>query len=180
MLAGQLAATLGPRLRADASLNLDPSFYMRVQRVMLLLMLAVVTTAPPLSAQDTATAEVRAVIDRLFDGMRAGDSTAVRAAFHPEARLQSAILREGQPVVASTPIDDFVRAVGTPHDAVWDERLSDVEVSVDDPLAQAWMRYEFYLGDRFSHCGVNAMQFVRTNAGWQILQITDTRRPSCD
>lgn len=153
---------------------------MRSYRAVLLLIAALGTGVLPLNAQDTAAAEVRAVVDRLFDGMRAGDSTVVRAAFHPEARLQSAVLRDGAPAVVSTPIDDFVRAVGTPHDAVWDERLSDLHISVDDPLAQAWMRYEFHLGDRFSHCGVNAMQLVRTSAGWQILQITDTRRPDCD
>lgn len=146
---------------------------------MLMLLATLGAGAAPLSGQDGATAEVRSVIDRLFDGMRAGDSAAVRAAFHPQARLQSVVLRDGVPGVATTSIEDFAQAVGAPHDAIWDERLSDVQISVDDPLAQAWMRYEFYLGDRFSHCGVNAMQLVRTEAGWQILQITDTRRPEC-
>ena len=127
-----------------------------------------------------AEAEVRAAIDRLFDAMRAGDSTAVRAAFHPDARLMSTALRDGQPQLREDAIDGFVRAVGTPHDEVWDERISDVEIEVDDPLASAWMEFRFYLGDRFSHCGVNAFQFVRTTDGWKVLQITDTRRASCD
>jgi hypothetical protein len=36
--------------------------------------------------------------------------------------------------------------------------------------------YVFYVGDRFSHCGVDSFQLVRISAGWRIIQIADTRR----
>jgi hypothetical protein len=36
--------------------------------------------------------------------------------------------------------------------------------------------HAFYLDDAFSHCGVNAFQFVRGQDGWLVTQITDTRR----
>ena len=66
----------------------------------------------------------------------------------------------------------------------FDERVGEVEVRVDDGLATAWMPYRFYAGDRFSHCGVNAMQFVRyappgEAPRWRIVQIIDTRRTTC-
>ena len=131
------------------------------------------------AAGGAAVEEVRAVVRRLFDGMRAGDSTAVRSAFHPEARLQTTAVANGEPVVRTDAVSDFVRAVGTPHAEVWDERISGLEIQVDEPLATAWMRYRFHLGDRFSHCGVNAMQLLRTSAGWRIFQLVDTRRASC-
>lgn len=127
-------------------------------------------------AQVSAEQEVRAVVDRLFTGMRQGDSTVVRSVFHPQARLMSAGVRQGEPVLRSDSIDAFVRAVGTPHDQVWDERISNVQIRVDGPLATAWMDYAFYTGERFSHCGVNAFQLFRTQQGWKVIQITDTRR----
>lgn len=127
-------------------------------------------------AQAPAEAAVRAVIDQLFDGMRAGDSTAVRAAFHPEARLMSVGMRDGRAVLRADAVDAFVKAVGTPHDAVWDERLGRVEIRVDGALATAWTAYRFYAGEQFSHCGVNAFQLFEGERGWQIIQITDTRR----
>lgn len=130
-------------------------------------------------AQATAEQEVRAVVDRLFDGMRAGDSAVVRSVFHPQAGLFTTTIRDGQPLLRSDSIAAFVRAVGTPHEQVWDERISNVEIRVDDPLATAWMDYRFHLGERFSHCGVNALQFFRTPEGWKIIQIIDTRRQSC-
>lgn len=73
-------------------------------------------------------------------------------------------------------VDRFVEAVGTPHEELWDEKVWDVEVRIDENLAQAWMHYAFYLGDEFSHCGVNAMQLVHDGTAWKITQVTDTRR----
>lgn len=140
---------------------------------------APVPTAPvaaPASAAPREAAEVRATIDRLFDGMRRGDSTAVRAAFHPEARLMTIGVREGRPVLGGGSVDAFVRAVGTPHDDTWDERISNVEIRVDGNLATAWMDYSFYAGERFSHCGVNAFQLFRGPEGWKVFHIADTRR----
>lgn len=148
---------------------------------LLLLFLVGCTTGPavaPAAAPATSpeAVEVRATIDRLFDGMRRGDSTAVRAVFHPEARLVTIGAREGKPVLAGGSVDAFVRAVGTPHDAVWDERISNVEIRVDDNLATAWMDYSFYAGEKFSHCGVNAFQLFRGPEGWKVFHIADTRR----
>lgn len=133
----------------------------------------------PSSAQ-SAEETVRATIEALFYGMRAGDSTQVRAVFHENARLHTALGPSETGAVRSTPVDSFVAAVGRPHDQTWDERIWDVEVRVDGPLASAWVPYVFYLGDERSHCGVNAVQLVKTGDGWRIIQLTDTRRETCD
>ena len=66
-----------------------------------ILTLGLLALAAPVTAQssaDLSSEGVQAVIDQLFDGMRAGDSTMVRGTFHPEARLQSAFVRDGQPM----------------------------------------------------------------------------------
>jgi hypothetical protein len=76
--------------------------------------------------------------------------------------------------------DGFVSAVGTPHDEVWDERVGEIRIRVDNGLATAWMDYTFYLGETRSHCGVNAIQLVLTEDGWKMLNIVDTRRNGCE
>jgi hypothetical protein len=146
-----------------------------IVRVLAVALLLFGGAAMPLRAQ-APEAEVMGVVQRLFDGMRAGDSTAVRAVFHPDARLVSVGVRGGQPLLRSEAVDAFVQAVGAPHEQVWDERIWDVEIRVDENLATAWMHYAFYLGDQFSHCGVNAFQFFHGSEGWRVIQITDTRR----
>ncbi|NRA10722.1 MAG: hypothetical protein HRT57_02055, partial [Crocinitomicaceae bacterium] len=75
-------------------------------------------------------------------------------------------------------LDEFITAVGTPHDKVWDERISNVIIHRDENLAQVWMDYSFYLGDKFLHCGVNSFQLISTKKGWKIISITDTKRNS--
>lgn len=152
-------------------------------------LLFVAVLAAPSSAQDGTAdllissagpeADVRAVTDavvRLFDGMRTGDSAVVRDLFHPEARLLTMLTREGAPALAQAEVDAFVEMVGSPHDQVFDERIANLEVRVDENLALAWMDYAFYLGEQFSHCGVNLFQFVRTRDRWKIISIADTRR----
>ena len=133
------------------------------------------TPAPPAGpASDRAA--VLAVVRGLFDAMRAGDSAKVRAAFHPDAQLATAGGRAGAPGVTFDSLGKFVRAVGTPHPDVWDERLRNEVVHLDGPLAVVWTEYSFYAGSRFSHCGVDAFQLARMRAGWKIIALTDTRR----
>lgn len=119
---------------------------------------------------------VLAVVQRLFDGMRAGDSSAVRAAFHPQALLATAALRQGRTVVEVDTVDAFVRAVGTPHPVVWDERVRASRVELDGPLASVWAEYSFYAGGKFSHCGIDAFQIARDGDAWRIVALMDTRR----
>lgn len=157
-----------------------PTFAMipRYRTLLVTFLLLPVTIA----AAQTPEAEVRAVIDQLFDGMRTGDSTAVRAVFHEHAVLATTFTTpEGVPVYRTNEADRFVEAVGSPHDEVWDEKIWDVVIQVDDNLASAWMNYAFYAGDNFSHCGVNSFQMVRTPDGWKTVYLVDTRRrDGCD
>lgn len=122
-------------------------------------------------------ASARATVDKLFTGMRTGDSTAVRSVFTKTAALTSISKNAADSVVTHKgSVDGFVKAVGTPHKEQWDERIYDVKVSVDGPMAVVWAPYKFYLGDKFSHCGVNVFNLIKTNTGWKINDITDTRR----
>lgn len=130
------------------------------------------------SAQDTTDyPAVRAVVQQLFDGMRSGDSAMVHAAFAPDAVFFTTYSdKKGTPFVETGTLQDFLDAVGTPHEEIWDERIHDVEIRTDDGLAQVWAPYLFYLNGTKLHCGVNAFQLVRTPQGWKIQALTDSRR----
>jgi Putative lumazine-binding len=123
--------------------------------------------------------EVVTVIKQMFDGMRKGDSTMLRAVFHPSVRFQSIAIhgQTGKPVIQTeNSADSFVKAIGTPHTDVYDERIESYEVRIDGLMATVWTPYEFYLGTKFSHCGVNAFLLFKGEQGWKIINITDTRR----
>ena len=129
--------------------------------------------ATPVSAQSPED-DVRATIDTLFDGMRAGDSTMVSSVFYKGAQMGRAVdqgLRAGTKATKG-----FLNAIGTPHDEVWDERIWDVKIHVDQRLASVWMEFAFHLDDTLHHCGVNSMQLYRTDEGWKIAYLVDTDR----
>lgn len=131
----------------------------------------------------TPEREVRAVIDSMFLGMRIGDSSLVANVFHPDNRMMTSYVskEDKKSKIHTETLEEFVTAVGTPHKEVWDERISNVVIQIDDNLAQVWMDYSFYLDDVFSHCGVNAFQLIYTEGGWKIINLIDTRRSeSCD
>lgn len=139
-----------------------------------LLLLHFSTQAQTTDEDQTA---VITTIQRMFDGMRAGDSAAVRSTFDPTARLQTAFTnKEGKPMLATEAISEFVQAVGTPHSEVWDERIWSYDVRIDGRLATAWTDYTFFLDEKMLHCGVNAFHLFKAENSWKITQITDTRR----
>jgi hypothetical protein len=124
------------------------------------------------------SAAVMGTITRLFDGMRAGDSAMVRSTFDARIRLISSGARQGKVVTTVEPNGDgFVKAVGTPHPDVWDERIRNPRVQVDGALASVWVDYAFFAGTKFSHCGIDHFLLAKDDAGaWKVLQLSDTRR----
>ena len=146
-------------------------------RILNILLIALVISAGTVHAQTDEKQEVQKVIEALFDGMRAGDSSAVTKAFTKDAIMQTIMVnREGKPVKIEGSLERFVTAVGTPHEQVWDERIGGFEIKIDAELASVWTPYQFYAGDTFSHCGVNSFQLMKTGEGWKIFHIVDTRR----
>lgn len=137
--------------------------------------------APDLPMYGDEAAAVRVVLARLFDGMRAGDSTAVASVFLPSATLGTTYVSpDGTPHYSESGVANFIQAVGSPHAQVWDERLWGVNIEVDGRMAVAWAPYAFFLDDAMSHCGVNSVQLFHGEAGWQIVRLMDTRhRAAC-
>jgi len=125
---------------------------------------------------------VEATVLKMFAGMRAGDSAVVSSVLAPGARLLSVGAGpDGEVKTTETPFLKFLTAIGTPHAEVWDERISNGKAEVDGDLGTYWCQYAFYIGNKFSHCGVDALYLVRTRMGWQIFQVADTRRKTdCD
>lgn len=125
----------------------------------------------PLPAQTTEDA-VTAAVHRLFDGMRAGDTAMMQSVMHPEARL----MRAGSDSVDVLPFSDLITSVGNRTGDPLDEQIWDVKVNIDDPLATLWTKYVFYVGDTFSHCGVDAFQLANILGEWKIIHVTDTQQ----
>lgn len=131
--------------------------------------------------QNSGEEAVKTVIGQLFEGMRKGDSTMVKDVFAPGAVLQTIATLPGQtPQVRTEALQRFLEVVGKPHTDVWDEQITYGHITIDGPLASVWTPYRFYLGQQFSHCGVNSFQLVLLEGKWKIVYLVDTRRKACE
>lgn len=144
----------------------------------LLLLLALFTfSVASLKAQNAEHEAILKPVHQLFEAMQKGDSALLHATFDPDVHFGTIYQKEGQTKVHQEASgDNFLKALGTPHEKVWDERIHDVKVQQDGDMAMVWAPYKFYLGGEFSHCGVNLFTLVRKSKQWYILSITDTRR----
>ena len=132
--------------------------------------------ATPAAAQ-TAEDEVQAVVDALFDAMRAADSAAVRELFHPElGKMASSGVRDEVAGVGFGAIAGFVEAVGGAEPGAFDEKIGPAEIRIDDNLATVFTPYAFHYNGNLSHCGVNVFLIARVGEDWRIVGLADTRR----
>ncbi|PZX56723.1 nuclear transport factor 2 family protein [Algoriphagus chordae] len=141
----------------------------------LLLIFTLLVTVPGFS--QTEKDAVKAVIESLFDGMRAKNTDQISAVFSENSIMQTIESRGDTGLVKAGSVADFVKGIaGLPAEAKLDERITDYQITIDGPLATAWTPYEFYFNEKFSHCGVNSFQLVKMAEGWKIVYIIDTRR----
>ena len=149
---------------------------MTMTRALLASLLAVTALVAPrasLSAQSADHDAAYKVVSDLFASMRTRDTAAMRAAFTPNASLQS-ITPDS---VRFDSIEGWLGGVGrAPAGTVLDERLANAVIHVDGNLANVWVDYWFYVGDRFSHCGVDAFLLAKLGGTWRIFSVVDTRR----
>lgn len=136
-------------------------------------------TTPVKDAQPSSadTAAVVGALQKVFDGMKSKDTLALQQAFVPQGQLigiQSETA-DWHPLFANAWASQIGRS-RRPGDLI--ERMQNPEVRISDNLATVWTWYDFHIGTRFSHCGVDAAQLVRTPAGWKVVQITYTVRQS--
>jgi len=140
-----------------------------------LFVLTALTFSSQLKAQDEEAA-VKAVIETMFDSMREADSAKLHTVFIDEVIMQSIIPKRGVMSINKGNLQGFLTGIGTPHEHVYDERILDYQIKIDGPMATVWTPYEFYLGEEFSHCGVNSFQLMKKAEGWKIIYLVDTRR----
>ena len=122
-------------------------------------------------------AAVKGVVNKLFEGMKKSDTALIRSSFSDQSILQTVIKnKEGKTSIETEPLDSFLVAVSKPHAEVYDERITFDVVKIDGELAMVWAPYKFYIGEKFSHCGVDCFQLVKLNGEWKIQYLVDTRR----
>ena len=147
-----------------------------MKRLFAILLVLACAEQPVEEVQSAEEQEVRAAIQQVFDGMRAKDSAMVSARLVEGVVLHRAGESDGEPVLSASEAQGWLNSIAQPREETLDEQIWDLEIQVDGRLATAWMKFAFFFGGEFSHCGVNAMMLFKDSDGWKIFALADTSR----
>ena len=144
--------------------------------ILLFILLSVASSASAQTAEDS----VKAVVNQLFEGMKASDPAMIRGVFADSAILQSiGNTKDNRTVVRDEKVSEFADQISKLPKGAADERIKFDVVKIDGALAIVWAPYEFWYNGQFSHCGADSFQLVRLNGKWKIQYLIDTRRRDC-
>ena len=129
----------------------------------------------------TNDAQVVRVIDKLWEAMRTKNADAIRALFTTEGQLvlisKPGAGEESSKTSVFTRADFAKMIVAGTGELI--ERMPQPEAKIFGDAAIVFGRYTFHVGDKFSHCGTNTFNLVRTADGWKIANGVSTMESQC-
>lgn len=141
----------------------------------LLVLIASLALPGPRGAVQTAPSGPLATVETMFRVMRTRDTATLRSLFDPGARLVGIRTRpDGTELLQTITVDQWVQYVARDPRPDWTERAFAHVVTTQGTLAQIWAEYDFHFGKTFSHCGVDAVQLLKSGDRWIIVSIADT------
>ena len=145
-----------------------------------LLLIILTFWSPIISQNDFNEAKAKQIIDIFFEGFHEADTLKMQSVIADHVTMQSVFTSENEGhIVRTDDMNNFIKSVAMrPDTQKWEERLLNYSIQIDGNLAHVWTPYEFWFNDSFSHCGANAFTLVKTNEGWKIIHVIDSRRKS--
>ena len=132
-------------------------------------------------SQSSENVNIKTTIETFFDGFHQKDSLLMRSVLHESFKLESVAVRDNKVSKRDLNGKEFISAVAQRSDSpVWKEKLLSYEIKIDGPLANAWVKYEFWIDNKLSHCGVNSIHLLKDGLKWKIFSISDSRRKNCN
>lgn len=124
-----------------------------------------------------------AVVNQLFAAMKAKDAEQIKSVFSPDGQLVAIDKPKDGKGVSKTRLftgDAFATMIAANKGADYIEQMPSPEARVTGDLAVVSGRYTFYVGDKFSHCGTNTFNLVRTETEWKIANAASTLEFKCE
>ena len=138
------------------------------------------------SEANSKTGDIKAaseIPDRLFAAMKAKNFEEIRAVFTPEGQLVAIDKPRDGKGISKTRVftaESFAKAISEAKGADFIEKMPDKDVKITGDLGTVSGRYTFYVGEKFSHCGTNTFNLVRTETGWRIANAASTLEFQCE
>ncbi len=155
-----------------------------MNKILLLTIFTIFTSAALAQNRQSEDAKAAAdVPDKLFAAMKAKSFEDIRATFTADGQLVAIDKPRDGKGISKTRVftaESFAKAISEAKGAEFIEKMPHKDVRVSGDLAMVAGRYTFYTGEKFSHCGTNTFNLVRTDAGWKIAGAASTLEFQCE
>ena len=149
-----------------------------MRRVLIVLLFAIVPATS--SAQDKTDRDaVLKVVQMFFDTMTARDVDSARKIMIPEGRFFAMEMRKPSATPQSFTNEEYFTRLQKGK-ASNRERMWNPEVRVHGLIATVWTPYDFWTDGKFSHCGIDAFDLIKTDEGWKISGGAFTMEAKCE
>jgi hypothetical protein len=117
-------------------------------------------------------------VQTFFDTMTAKDVEGARKILQPQGRFHAMRMRDGKPDVRAFSNEEYFADLKASQQEMR-ERIWTPDVRISGLIASVWAPYDFWLDGKFSHCGVDQFDLIKTEEGWKIAGGVYTLESKC-
>ena len=129
--------------------------------------------------QDAEKAAVLETVQAFFDTMTAGDVEGARRILQPQGRFHAMRMRDGKPDVRTFTNEEYFAQLQASKQKMR-ERMWSPDVRIRGLIATVWTPYDFWIDGKFSHCGIDAFDLIKTEQGWKLAGGVYTLESKCE
>lgn len=143
--------------------------------LLVLLCCSVAASAQPAEAD---RASIMKVVQAFFDTMSANDVEGARKILQPQGRFHAMRVKNGQPDVHAFANEEYFADLQSSKQKKR-ERIWNPDVRVHGLVATVTAPYDFWIDGKFSHCGTDVFDLIKTEEGWKIAGGVYTVETTC-
>lgn len=111
--------------------------------------------------------DVLKTVQAFFDTMTAADVEGARKVLQPQGRFHAMRVKDGKPDVRAFSNEEYFADLQASKQKM-QERIWNPEVRIHGLVASVTAPYDFWIGGKFSHCGTDVFDLIKTEEGWKI------------
>lgn len=117
-------------------------------------------------------------VQAFFDTMTKADVEGARKVLQPQGRFHAMSMKDGKPDVRAFSNEEYFANLQASKQ-VMRERMWNPDVSIHGLIATVRAPYDFWRDGKFSHCGVDIFDLIKTEDGWKIAGGVYTIETTC-
>ncbi|MCK4932572.1 MAG: hypothetical protein KAT01_10425 [Candidatus Aminicenantes bacterium] len=139
----------------------------------LLMIVTVIGTQLSCTSPHPEEKSVIAAVEQFFEALEIQDADLARNILLPEGVVFSVREEGGEKRIKVTPHLQIINNLISSNERML-ERMWDPKILIHKEIAVLWTKYDFHREGKFSHCGVDAFNLIKTPKGWKISGIIYT------